>query len=759
MSDEDTPEAPGQPDNPDEPAADEQSGAAGPVTAAPDSATSSADTSDVTNHDEPNTGHPDDDDDDDDDEDAEDDSYTRGNRTISPKELRLVQGYGVDRNRFGASTAFGSGAIAVDTINYYGAWEQPSRKVRRAKVSAERISALRATYVPTPSDPRLAAALGRQSVVFMAGKAGTGQETSVHKALFERYGEQMAAMSLGDVSTWADAVNAVGEALEEQHGYLLWLPSGLSISPGALADLQWTAADHHTTIVLLGDVSPDERATLHQYAVHHESPQLAEVFRRHLRHKLLGRCRAECVDCDGTCPDRSVAEYLTEPSVQDELRRLSFPREAVEAAQFIFDDKPPSSEAGSLLQQLAANRVRRQAAVVLHPPDAPEHPHRERLVQHSRAFRICYALFHDLALGNAFDAAKELLPLLDKARGWQYDEHPTYDMPIAQLLGPDLGHPGPQIASEGTGYVACLSDERLMPSIVDVLWNDYGGFREPLCTWLETLVRKGTWPIRQRAATIAGVLAGYDFDQVNSRLIARWARSGKAFERQVAAYAMEVATGYNDAATERVQKEIRGWAAPSSPKRQRDTAARCYATGYGRRSPEDALRDLKSIAEDRMQLSRSVIADAVVGLAHSYPIEKVFVALATWLDPLSSPVASHAVRAFGRLADRCDDDGIPTLMRLFIDGAIDKFQLAMMWSHALERPATAKPAWPALEQWISALDSEGQVQPGDDIVRDLLAEVFSHPALRRRGLFHLAYVWPSPTQVGFRWFAKVLEEG
>ncbi len=755
MSDEHIPDAPGEPNIPDEPAADDEaSGAAEPVTGAASPAMSKTDATGVSGPDRPDVGH---DVDDGDDEYAEDDSYTRRHRAISLEELRLLQGYGVDRNRFGASTAFGSGAIAADTINYYGAWEQPSKKVRRAKVSAERISALRATYVPTPSDPRLAAALGRQSVVFMAGKAGTGQETSVHKALFERYGERMAAI-IGEVSTWADAVEAIGEALEEQHGYLLWLPPGPPISPAVLAHLQRTAADHRATIVLLGDVSPAERATLHQYTVHHESPQLTEVFRRHLRVNLTACCVAECVDCDRGCLDRYVAECLSQSSVQDELRRLSFPREAVEAANVVFGDRPLPSEVGSLLRQLAAHRVRRQAPVVLHPPDAPDHPHRERFVQHSRAFRICYALFQGRTLQEVFDAAKELLPLLDEARGWQHDEHPTYDTSVEDLLGPDLGYPGPKISSEGTGYVACLSDERLMPSIVDVLWNDYSGFREPLCRWLETLVRKGPWPIRQRAATVAGVFASYDFEQVKSRLIARWARSGRGFERQVAAYAMEVATGYNDATTELVQKEIRGWAAISSPKRQRDTAARCYATGYGPRFPEDALQDLKSIAEDRMQLSRSVIADAVGGLAVSYPIEKVFLALMTWLDPLSSPVASHAVRAFGRLASRCDDDGIPTLMRRFIDGAIDKFQLAMMWSHALERPATARPVWIALKQWIGALDA-AVVESEGDVVRDLLAGVFSHPALRRRGLFHLAYVWPSPSQGGFRWFAKVLEEG
>jgi hypothetical protein len=677
-------------------------------------------------------------------DDEEEDSYTREHRTVPDEKIQRFLRYGVDGNEFGGGAAFGANSMAAGTINFYQDVRQTNGKVRCAEISAGGIAALRDTYVRTKTDSQLAQVLMTRGLTFLSGERGTGRETAAWIALAERHGDnRVVALILPDDVPMAEVSHDLVEALRPETGHLLRL-SGNQPDRGVMSALNQAALEGGAAVVAVGDVPFTDRHLIRPYAVPHDPPDSHEVFRRCLRHFLTDRCVGACSSCEGSCRDRYVAECLSDPEIAGELRRLSSPEEAVEAASALAEDRPTGAEAGHLLRGVAAVRLRQDAEAVISDVDYPGHPYREQVTQHRRAFRICYALLDGLPLRDVFDATELLRGLLSQDRGWEQSRHPTYDMPVGDLLGQELDRLRTRTPPDpGHGQVAQLRNDHMIAAILDVVWNDYSGFRGPLLRLLNELVSRGQGPVRQQAATVAGVLAGHDFEHVDSELITGWSKSRRVAVRQAAAYALDVTVRYNDGLAETVRNRVRHWASSSSTL-LRDTAARCYATRLGASHPDKALDHLKRIAEDPMQLRRPLIGDAVANLAVHYPVAELFHSLASWFNPLDSLVTVHGIRAFVRLAELGDGSaGIPKLMQLFIDGDVDK---------------SAGPAWEMLKHWITVLESTMGIGSGAEVVRDLFRGIFANPAMRTRGHFYLSVWRRDPSWAGLRWFAEILGE-
>lgn len=679
-------------------------------------------------------------------------------RMVSQDALQALIGRRIDSNEIGGGAVIVGGGITAENINITQASSSSGRLLYVAKVNAAGVAQREAVYAPTPSDSELGKRLRFSRLVFLDGMPKTGRETSAYLALKVRHsGERIAVIRVDDSVTLSQAAHRFSRELLRDHGHLLWLPEAHGLDRVTISTLEKAAEDQQATVVVVGHLFDAHKAVWDQWAIAHQSPDPVDVFKAHLRHHLMRTCVDGCDKCTGECATRYITECLDHPTLQKELRRLFHPGECAQVAQEFAESRPRGEKISKYLELSSSSQVRRLAATLMAPENDMADPYREQRVQHQRAFRICYAAFHGHPLRDVFDTSDRLLTLFDKSRGWEVLTRPTYHLSVKELLGPNITEVDADSDRQrsGGGRLAQLWNERMPHAILDVAWNEYGGFRKPLLSLLDELVKGGETRTWQQAASVAGMLAGYDFEQITDGLVDDWSKAESMVLRQAAAYSMEVAAHHDDALKPRVRTQIRSWVL-SGYSRRRDTAARAYATRLGLMFPEDALHDLRLIADDQMQRQRATVSFAVGSLISSVSVRKLFDTLKSWMESPWSPTAAHGTRIFVQLAGvRYNGSEIPELLRLFFEGEIDEPHMVQMWQCALGWPSTARPAWDTLESWINVSHDDMAAK----MLQELLSEVFSGPVLRKRANFYLRHVWKQqPPRDGFRWFANLLEE-
>jgi len=680
-------------------------------------------------------------------------------RMVPQDALQALIGRRIDSNRIDGGAVVVGGDFAAENVTITWVSSNAGPLLHVGKVNTADILRREATYTHAPSDPKLGKRLRFSRLVFLDGMPKTGRETSAYLALKDRHSvDHIAVIRVDESVTLSRVAHLFSKGLLQDHGHLLWLPEGHGLDRATISTLEKAAEDRQATIVVAGHLSDAHKAVWDQWVIVHQSPDPVDVFSAHLQQHLNSVCVGNCEKCTGQCVAEYLAECLNHSTLQEELRRLCHPGECAQVAQEFAESKPRGPKISEYLELSSSSRVRRLAATLMAPENDVADPYREQRTQHQRAFRICYAAFHGHPLRDVFDTSERLLSLFDKTRGWEMLSRPTYHLSVKELLGTDIAEANTEDDRHrsGTGRLAQLWNERMPHAILDIAWNEYGGFRKPLLSLLDELVKEGETRTWQQAASVAGMLAGYDFDQIADDLVDHWSKSASGVLRQAAAYSMEVAAHHDDALKPKVRSQIRGWVLSGFSRRQ-DTAARAYATRLGLMFPEDALHDLRLIAADHKHRQSLVVSIAVGSLIPSLSVRKLFDTLKSWMEPSWSPTATHGTRIFVQLAGvRYKGSEVPELLRFFFEREIDGPHMVQMWQCALGWPSTARPAWDTLESWINV--SHDGMATETKMLRELLSEVFSGPVLRRRANFYLRHVWKQkPPTDGFRWFAELLE--
>ncbi|WP_405583012.1 hypothetical protein [Streptomyces sp. NBC_01190] len=584
--------------------------------------------------------------------------------------------------------------------------------------------------------------LREEHLVVLCGQPGSGRQSTAMTLLEKVCAKERMGIVHSDASSIAQALTGRADSvLTAGHGYLVDLgDQPLNLSTVETLGHQAKARRAHLVLMAQRDTVDPEQ--LRPYAFTHVRPDVRAVFTRHLSIAMAGRHPGTCGE-EGCSAEQSrafIARMPDDPQVRHVLERAPSMRAVVDFA-LLLAAHAHSGQAG--LDEAVnrwRDRLRLLAKEILQVTTA-EGAALSTLEPHGQAFRITYALFQGHPLSDVFMAG-ELLSASVLPRFEQRESLPNnhlFDRVLDQLIPQKMLTTTTAVARSGfrdNPRRAWLVDEELMPAVIEVVWHEYDSLREPLRLWLTRLAGDNLVRVRVRAAQIAGILLGHDFDSVYRDLVGLWAR-GNAVYRQGAALAMEMAAGDEQLAP-RIRQQVRDWST-SSDWRLQDAAARTYGTLVGGQDADDAIWSLRELGR-RPELARlSSVAYSMALLFLGGAAKPVADALGEWIDVRNDHLPRHAVRtmlALGRFSAAPDLQDRPVLAHLAMQDSMSARVLLRSWRLALAGQDDAERAWDLLERWLVSGDEDPDFA---GFLRSLVPGVCVGP-LRGRALFHLG-VW------------------
>ncbi|SDD59304.1 hypothetical protein [Glycomyces harbinensis] len=142
--------------------------------------------------------------------------------------------------------------------------------------------------------------------------------------------------------------------------------------------------------------------------------------------------------------------------------------------------------------------------------------------------------------------------------------------------------------------LAGFVNERYPPQVLEHVWKQYN-LKQPLLQWLTQMSEDLELSVAVRAASAVGYFARFSFPLVRREVIAPWARSRRANEREFAVVALEM-LAQDPARVPQALNLVSEWAAANGGM-QRLTAARALGSGVGTVLPGGPDRDLAALAE------------------------------------------------------------------------------------------------------------------------------------------------------------------
>jgi hypothetical protein len=240
--------------------------------------------------------------------------------------------------------------------------------------------------------------------------------------------------------------------------------------------------------------------------------------------------------------------------------------------------------------------------------------------------------------------------------------------------------------------------------------------------------------VQVRAARIAGILLGHDFDSVYRDLIKDWAQ-GSAPYRQCAALAMETAAEYPQLAP-RVRNQVRAWS--HSPNfRYQDSAARVYGTPVGAQDVTEALWELRELGSRQEMAVSSSVAFSMALLFLSGAVDPVADSLGRWITSGNDHLCRHAARTMlilGRYAVGPELRARPVLANLAMGAEARRTTLERLWGWALTDQDSTERAWELLRRWLLAGDQDEKLA---EFLAMFVPQVCTDRLASRAG-FHLA---------------------
>jgi hypothetical protein len=288
---------------------------------------------------------------------------------------------------------------------------------------------------------------------------------------------------------------------------------------------------------------------------------------------------------------------------------------------------------------------------------------------------------------------------------------------------------------------ARFKDPELPHAVLDLVWSELDGLRGPVRDWLDALGGDGDLEVREPTAVAVGYLASHGFGYVLDLIIEPWARRDDR-TREAAALALG-ALARKEPFTGQVLALLSRWAHGQDPP-LRATAAIAYGWSIGRRRPDVALRELRSLARRGNAQELPIVARALYELVRRWRDREVLEALCAWTraperttwTPAERRLLWTGLAAFLWIAHLYEQgrprrEGLwPLLLVQAEEHPVARERIVTLWRRALADDFLAETAGDTLCGWAYQADLQstptGDEQPGvRAALRRLLADVAS----------------------------------
>ncbi|MEV6298729.1 hypothetical protein AB0M02_04910 [Actinoplanes sp. NPDC051861] len=639
------------------------------------------------------------------------------------------------QDTFTTSIHSGNGVIVGDNANMIVIKMPDGRQVAvlRYQRTAAWLAEAERTFVQAEEFDDFVVRLRRERVIYLCGRPGTGRrflaERLVAKAVTA--GRGVHGVHVPDKGVPLADLARKDDLIVPDAGVVLEVAENGPVTLGVLDALAAMATSARSYLVILGEARGPGGAALGHYEIQSEPPDPEAVLDRHLTYHLRRGCVGSCADCTGSCRREFVERCLALEEVRNQLTSDGRPATVADLARVL---AAWDGVDGTLKIKLNSmrERVRAVAFELVNggdkaEPDPVAAPRRQ-------AVQIAYAAFAGYPLADVFEVAELLFQVLWAAQyGEKAQDRTIFDGGVEQILrvphGMDLLHVDPAEHPRRVWF----TDARLPFDVLDVAWHDFDQVRGPVQDWLDHLVKNARPGIRGRAASVAGWLATYDFDEVWRRLIRPWATAGSGTLREAAAQALDTAVEEPalDGLTRDprlvglIRSRVRDWARSASA-HMHDTAARAYGTRLGTLALREALDDLYLLAgRDDLNGSAS-IARSLQSLYLDSPAE-IRAELLRWMRDDKYRIQVHAARSLvliAGLASPPPRHNWPLLLSDLERAGEDPQLLSEPWRAALAGPSTSLRAWATLHVWLLRADADPEVQ---DRVLALGREIVAAP--------------------------------
>ncbi|MEW1750726.1 hypothetical protein [Streptomyces angustmyceticus] len=607
-------------------------------------------------------------------------------------------------------------------------------EIQVLNVSALTVAQQLDSHQDVDQQAQMAARLAAQHIVVLAGKPGSGRQSTALTLLAGCCPDDSVRILHSEAPGILQALCRRADELLTPGGYVVDLDDQ-PLKLSTLETLGHLARKQRAFLVVIGEPGPVDPDRLRPHAFEHRRPALGDVLAVHLRRLLAGHpgvcTRQDCTDVDATA---FVTRMLESPQVQRTLDGAPSVGSVVEFAEVLAQSvHSEDTSLGEVINQWR-DRLRRLAKQLLHV--SAETAQGPVLDPHRQAFRIAYAFFHGHPLSDVFEAGEVLratvLPRYETREPAPLNH--VFERELDQLIPQEMraaadATPG---GADDNPRRARLVDEELMHAVIEVVWHDYDSLRDPLREWLTALVAGPLERIRVRAAQIAGILLSHDFDSVYRDLIRHWAGDSAAY-RQSAALALEMAA-HDPRLVHRVRGQIRSWL--SSPRWQlQDSAARAYGTLVGAQDVPDTLWALRELGTRPELALSSSVAFSMSWLYLAGAPGPTADALDHWITSDNDHLHRHAIRTllilsrYGAGPDRRDR---PVLADTAMTDQERADALVRLWRHALMGKDSSTRAWDLLRRWLLAGDADKELA---GFLEVLVPRICARPLSLRAGFY------------------------
>jgi hypothetical protein len=186
--------------------------------------------------------------------------------------------------------------------------------------------------------------------------------------------------------------------------------------------------------------------------------------------------------------------------------------------------------------------------------------------------------------------------------------------------------------------IVLFTDQEAPLAVLSHIWHEYDTYAKATLKWLRELGEHQNFEVRLRAAAVAGQLAIYEFRPVREEILSPWAKSDKQSVQRLAALALTVvAYDENEEIAQQALNLLHHWSGLKNSPRLHWTSIAAYGGYIGLLFPQQALDNLKLIAQSGDGRLFSDIAQAVASLfeaGQQFPTlhSLVLNALKSWVE-------------------------------------------------------------------------------------------------------------------------------
>jgi hypothetical protein len=380
-----------------------------------------------------------------------------------------------------------------------------------------------------------------------------------------------------------------------------------------------------------------------------------------------------------------------------------------------------------------------------------------------RAYLVASAVLDGISVGTVVREASRFADLVEadgETRDGDRGERFTGKMRDWSEGCVELGD-----TEEGTGRTVRVVHRRLVPRILEEVWQEHVGMRDAMLAWLKQLAVHPEVRVRVNGAQAVAKLATYDFDVIRREILAPWAVDGGFRPRQAVAWALEALTVLERGRfAPRVRGLVREWVRGSNVRLEAAGVA-AYGTFLGAQYPGEALRSMREVAAGRLvgaggrdRVDRAerelanIVRNAVLEMFVAGAQDQIVAELAEWTRMPMWRLRRCSARCLVGLAKKeSNKPGWPLLMEHSAEQDRTRADVSVLWRNALTAENEPGAAWAALHRLILRAENAGQQWPADngmmtraklsdeavrfrELVRRLLTDIASgdHPADRER---------------------------